>query len=189
MSKYIDIENLDISNYIVESDEIYFTRGEAEKVAKINNYLIVGEKMKLSEALKQKSDNWDINKRKVIDNLCDNFYSMLHTGSILKRVEESINNEDILNRYKNFLFEFYMCDDTSVAGLYLMGWEHKEKYVIDLPFGITKKDVTEELMPRMLEILCVYFTSEGFNCSYKESPIHLGEKDSVVKQYVVRMAW
>ena len=48
--------------------------------------------MKLSEALKQKSDNWDVHKREVIDNICDNFYSMLHTGSILKNVEESITN-------------------------------------------------------------------------------------------------
>ena len=145
--------------------------------------------MKLSESLKQKSDSWSINKRQIIDNICDNFYSMLHTGSILKRVKESITNEDILNRYKNFLFEFYMCDNTSVAGLYLIGWEHKEKYFNDLPFDITKKGVIEELMPRMLEILSVYFTSEGFDCSYKEPPIHLGENNSVVKQYVVRIAW
>lgn len=145
--------------------------------------------MKLSEALKQKSDSWDINKRKVINNICDNFYSMLHTGSILEKVEESITKMDILNRYKEFLFEFYMCDNTSVAGLYLMGWEHREKYFNDLPFDVTKRDVIEELMPRMLEILSVYFTSEGFNCSYKEPPIHLGEKDSVVKQYIVKIAW
>ena len=145
--------------------------------------------MKLSEALKQKSDNWDVHKREIIDNICDNFYSMLHTGIILKKVEESITNEDILNRYKNFLFEFYMCDSTSTAGLYLMGWEHREKYVVDLPFGITKRAVAEELMSRMLEILRVYFTSEGFDCSYKEPPIHLGKNDSVVKQYVVKIAW
>ena len=30
---------------------------------------------------------------------CYNFYSMLHTGTILKNVEEFITNEDILNRY------------------------------------------------------------------------------------------
>ena len=59
----------------------------------------MGRNLKLSEALKQKSDNCAINRRKVIDNLCDNFYSMLHTGTILKNVEESITNEDILNRY------------------------------------------------------------------------------------------
>lgn len=145
--------------------------------------------MKLSEALKQKSDSWDIHKRQVIDNICDNFYSMLHTGSVLEKVGESITKIDILNRYKEFLFEFYMCYNTSVAGLYLMGWEHREKYDIGLPFDITKRNVTDELMPRMLEILNAYFTSEGFKFSYAESPIHLGGNDSVVKQYVVKIAW
>lgn len=145
--------------------------------------------MKLSETLKQKSDNCAINRRKVIDNLCDNFYSMLHTGTILKRVEESITNEDILNRYKTFLFEFCMCDNTSVAGLYLMNWEHQEKYFDDLPFDITMRDVKEDLMPRMLEILRVYFESEGFNFSYSESPVPLGKNDYVVKQYVVMISW
>lgn len=145
--------------------------------------------MKLSEALKQKSDNWGEHKREVIDNICDNFYSMLYSGSILKKVEESITNEDILNRNKKFLFEFSICDTTSIASLYLMGWEHQEKCFDDLPFGITKRDVADELMSRMLEILNVYFKSEGFKFSYAGAPIHLGKNEPALMQYVVKIAW
>lgn len=148
--------------------------------------------MRLSEALKQKSDSRGTRTRNIIDNICDNFYSMLHTGSILKNVEESITNEDILNRNKKFLFEFSMGSITSNCGitsLHLMGWEHNEKYVDDLPFDITKNDVTKELMPRMIEILSAYFTSEGFNFSYDEAPVHLGKNDSALMQYVVKIAW
>lgn len=145
--------------------------------------------MKLSEALKQKSDNWDVHKREIIDNISDNFRAMLYSGSVLHKFEESITTESILTRNKNFLFEFSMCDITAIANLSFMGWEHQQKYFDDLPFDVTKQGIINELMPRMLEILRVYFESEGFNCSYVEPPVHIGKNDYAVKQYVVKISW
>lgn len=145
--------------------------------------------MKLSETLRQKSDNWDVHKREVIDNISGNFRAMLYSGSLLHKLEESITTECILTRNKKFLFEFSMCDITSIANLSFMGWEHQQKYFDNLPFEVTKQDIIKELIPRMLEILRVYFESEGFYFSYSEPPVHIGKNDYAVKQYVVIISW
>lgn len=142
--------------------------------------------MKLATKLQITSENLKITEGYVINEIVGFFADKFKSGEMMKTFERSLFQEDICNRKKNILLDFWAyvpgCTETNFQ---LLGkkWIPEDKYGYEYK-GVNLNHIYKDVLTRIAKLTKENFEKEGFSVD-----IRLNDEDRRYKTYIIEISW
>lgn len=135
--------------------------------------------MNFAEILREKTDEINITKKEVVDEIVDKFNNYLNNGNFENYLKKIITDSDLEKGYKTLYSEFWKyhpgCSGTNftIAGFKFRNTEVSE-YSLEANYykGIELKSIQKEVIDNCLNHLYTKLEEMGFKYKCKKYEIH-----------------
>ena len=126
--------------------------------------------MNFAETLRKKTDEINVTKKEVVDEIVDKFNDYLNNGKFENYLKKIITDSDLEKGYKILYSEFWQYQSgCTKTRFYIVGWEWCNKEVPDYSYeqdfykGFRLKDIHEEVIMQCLNVLKDFLETNGFH--------------------------